>query len=119
MRFAAHVERHVHVDEIEPFLPRGIAHSDIAIPGQEKWRTKNGTIRKTVTHPSGYRKSLEKAYLAFGGKKYGKFEEMVRDKSAWKFFVSVKGTRRAMKRLLVKRFIIQALRCNLPTSIRP
>ena len=29
---------------------------------------------------------------------------MVRDKSAWKFFVSVKGTRRAMKRLLVKRF---------------
>ena len=28
----------------------------------------------------------------------------MRDKSAWKFFVSVKGTRRAMKRLLVKRF---------------
>ena len=54
LRFAAHVERHNYMDE--PFLPRVVAHSVIAIPGQEPWLTRNGSIQRTVTHPSGYRK---------------------------------------------------------------
>ena len=104
LKFAAHVERHNHADEIEPFLPRVVAHSVIAIPGQEKWRTRTGTLRRTVTNPSGYRRSLVKAYIAFGGEAHGPFDERAADKAGWKELTSIQGLRLAMRNWLAKRF---------------
>ena len=104
LRFAAHIERHSYVGDVEPYLPRVVSHSVIAIPGQEPWLTRNGTIRKSVTHPTGFRKSLAKAYSDFGGKAHGPFDTMALDKSWWKDFVNIQGLRRAMKVWLAKRF---------------
>lgn len=105
LRFAAHVERHHQRDgEIGPYLPRVIAHSSIAIPGNEAWGTKSGVLREEPITPSGYRAGLARAYEAFGGNKYGTFDAMAQDKIWWKEFVNIQGLVFAMTNWLVFRF---------------
>ena len=51
LRFAAHVERYVHVDEIEPFLPRGIAHLSLRSQGRRSGALRMGPFGRQLHTP--------------------------------------------------------------------